>query len=53
LRLESEGYVVEVVAFVAATVTPHNLLWRARRVDEPRRRQRAQDELARFLAGCA
>ncbi len=29
--LESAGYHTEVVEFVAATVTPHNLLWRARR----------------------
>jgi hypothetical protein len=28
-RLEKAGYRVEVVAFVAPTVTPHNLLWRA------------------------
>ncbi|RPI21743.1 MAG: methyltransferase [Acidobacteria bacterium] len=30
-RLEAAGYVTEVVEFVGATVTPHNLLWRARR----------------------
>jgi precorrin-6B methylase 2 len=30
--LEAAGYETEVVEFVAATVTPHNLLWRARRV---------------------
>ncbi len=30
-RLESAGYRTEVVEFVGATVTPHNLLWRARR----------------------
>ena len=30
-RLETAGYRTEVVEFVAATVTPHNLLWRARR----------------------
>jgi hypothetical protein len=31
-RLEAAGYETEVVEFVGATVTPHNLLWRARRV---------------------
>lgn len=30
-RLEAGGYKTEVVEFVGATVTPHNLLWRARR----------------------
>jgi len=30
-RLEAAGYRAEVVEFVGATVTPHNLLWRARR----------------------
>ena len=36
-RLEAAGYETEVVEFVAPTVTPHNLLWRARLVGEPRR----------------
>ena len=36
-RLEEAGYETEVVEFVGATVTPHNLLWRARHVGEPRR----------------
>jgi hypothetical protein len=36
-RLEAEGYETEVVEFVGATVTPHNLLWRSRRVCEPTR----------------
>lgn len=31
LRLEKAGFDVDVVEFVGATVTPHNLLWRARR----------------------
>jgi hypothetical protein len=35
-RLESAGYETEVVEFVGARVTPHNLLWRARRA-VPRR----------------
>jgi len=30
-QLEAAGYRTEVVEFVGATVTPHNLLWRARR----------------------
>ena len=37
LRLEAAGYETEVVEFVAPTITPHNLLWRARLVREPRR----------------
>ncbi len=37
LRLESVGYQTEVVEFVGATVTPHNLLWRSRLVKEPTR----------------
>ncbi len=35
--LEAAGYETEVVEFVPATLTPHNLLWRARRV-HPRHR---------------
>jgi hypothetical protein len=35
LRLEAAGYETEVVEFVGATVTPHNLLWRSRLVREP------------------
>lgn len=42
LRLESAGYETEVVEFVAPTVTPHNLLWRARFVGESRRMAVAQ-----------
>jgi hypothetical protein len=50
-RLEAAGYETEVVEFVGATITPHNLLWRARRVCEPsrmaaaRKRQAAWNEL--------
>jgi hypothetical protein len=40
--LEAAGYETEVVEFVGATVTPHNLLWRARRVGEPARMAAAQ-----------
>lgn len=43
LRLESLGYDVEVLEFVAPTVTPHNLLWRARRGLDERRRQEAAE----------
>jgi hypothetical protein len=49
-RLEAAGYETEVVEFVAATVTPHNLLWRARLVGEPVRMAaaaRALDTLSR------
>lgn len=42
LRLEAAGYETEVVEFVAPTVTPHNFLWRARLVGEPRRMAVAQ-----------
>ncbi len=34
-RLEAAGYETEVVEFVGATITPHNLLWRSRLVAEP------------------
>jgi hypothetical protein len=42
LRLEAAGYETEVVEFVAATITPHNLLWRSRRVCEPSRMEAAR-----------
>jgi hypothetical protein len=35
VRLEAAGYETEVVEFVGATLTPHNLLWRSRLVKEP------------------
>jgi hypothetical protein len=47
-RLEAAGYETEVVEFVAPSVTPHNLLWRARLVREPRRSEAAQRALARI-----
>ncbi|MBN1568168.1 MAG: methyltransferase [Acidobacteria bacterium] len=50
LRLESAGYETEVVEFVAPTVTPHNVLWRARLVGEPQRMKSAQSALASLLA---
>jgi hypothetical protein len=43
--LEAAGYETEVVEFVGATTTPHNLLWRARRVREPIRMAAAQRAL--------
>jgi len=49
LRLEAAGYETTVVAFVPPTVTPHNLLWRARRVGEPRRMAAAAAALDRLL----
>lgn len=51
LRLEAAGYETTVVPLVAPTVTPHNLLWRARRVGEPVRMQKAAERLARLRAG--
>lgn len=48
LRLEAAGYVTVVAPFVAPTVTPHHLLWRARRVGEPVRMRRAAEKLARL-----
>lgn len=51
LRLEAAGYETEVVELVAPTVTPHNLLWRARRVGEARRTSDASSALQRLLGG--
>jgi threonine dehydrogenase-like Zn-dependent dehydrogenase len=48
LRLEAAGYATEVVPFVAPTVTPYNLVWRARRVGEPGRMRAAAERLARL-----
>jgi hypothetical protein len=47
-RLEAAGFETEVVELVGATVTPHNLLWRARKVGEPGRIAAAQQSLARI-----
>ncbi len=49
LRLEELGYDVDVVEFVGPTVTPHNLLWRARRSGEPSRRAEAAQRRQRLL----
>jgi predicted RNA methylase len=50
LRLEAAGYETTVVPLVAPTVTPHHLLWRARRVGEPRRMAEAAARLGRLRA---
>jgi hypothetical protein len=50
LRLEAAGYEVTVTALVPPTVTPHNRLWRARRVGEPARMAAAAAQLARLLS---
>lgn len=48
LRLEAAGWETTIVPFVAETVTPHNLLFRARRVREPHRMRDAAERLARL-----
>jgi hypothetical protein len=48
LALEAAGYQTEVIPFVPPTVTPYNLLWRARRVGEPRRMAAACQGLDRL-----
>jgi hypothetical protein len=48
LRLEAAGYETVVVPFVAPTVTPHNLAWRARWSGEPRRMAEAREALERM-----
>jgi len=50
LRLEAAGYEVEPVAFCPPTVTPHNLLLRARLVGEPQAMARAAAEHARLTS---
>ncbi len=49
LRLEAAGWETTVVPFVAPTVTPHNLLFRARRLKEPKRMAGAAVQLQRML----
>lgn len=48
LRLEAAGYETTVVPFVSPTTTPHNLLWRARRVKEAVRMREATARLIRL-----
>ena len=50
LRLEAAGWETTVEALVPPTVTPHNLLWRARRMGEPVRMRAAAEQLARLHA---
>jgi hypothetical protein len=50
LALEAAGYETTVVPFVPPTLTPHNLLWRARRVGEPHRMAEAAQKLERLWA---
>lgn len=50
LRLEAAGYETVIVPFVSPTTTPHNLLWRARRVNEPVRMREAAAELRRLCS---
>lgn len=46
LRLEAAGYATDIVPFVRPTVTPHNLLWRARKLGDPTRAAAAAARLA-------
>jgi hypothetical protein len=48
LRLERAGYEVELVAFVPKSITPHNLLFRARRMNDPTRMRAAAERHARL-----
>lgn len=48
LRLEAAGWETTVLSFVPPTLTPHNLLWRARRVGEPGRMADAAANLQRL-----
>jgi hypothetical protein len=49
LRLEEAGYETEVIEFIAPTITPHNLLWRARYVGESRRMDAAKQTWTAFI----
>ena len=49
LRLEAAGWETTAVPFVPATVTPHNLLLRARRLKEPTRMNDAARKRARLV----
>ncbi|MDB4969820.1 MAG: uncharacterized protein JWN44_5509 [Myxococcales bacterium] len=51
LRLEAAGWETTVMALVPPTVTPHNLMWRARRMREPNRMRQASERLAKLRAG--
>jgi hypothetical protein len=49
LRLEAAGWQTEVVELCSPTVTPHNLVWRARHVGEPGRMARAAADLQKLM----
>ncbi len=49
LRLEAAGYEVTVGALVPSSLTPHNLVWQARRVESVRRMQEATRRLVELL----
>jgi hypothetical protein len=51
LRLEAAGWETTVVALVPPSVTPHNLMWRARRLKEPGRMREAEAKLRTLRAG--
>jgi methyltransferase family protein len=51
LRLEAAGWETTIVPFVPEAVTPHNLLFRARRVREPGRMRDARERLSRLAEG--
>lgn len=53
LRLEAAGYQTEVIELFSPTVSPFCLCWRARRVAEPVRTQRAQQQWDALRAGPA
>jgi Methyltransferase domain len=53
LRLEAAGYETELVEFVGATVTPHNLLFCGRRTGTAVRIERAKSQLAALHARSA
>jgi len=51
LRLEAAGWETTVAALVPPTVTPHNLVWRARRMREPNRMREAAQQLRALRGG--
>lgn len=50
LRLEAAGYQADIEEFAAPTITPHNLLFIARRTRSAVRMKRAEDRLAALAA---
>jgi hypothetical protein len=49
LRLEAAGWQTEVVELCPPTISPHNLLWRARHVGEPGRMARAAADRQKLI----